>query len=244
MQLNKIFLPLFEISRREIASYFQSSLAYFILAFNLFIAGSVGWYAMSSEASTQKTLQIIFYMFSGTTMTAGILISMRLFAEEKARGTIELLFTSPLTELQMVLGKFFSAQFFLIVMILLSIPIPAMALIFGQGSIGHLVAGYIGVFLIGSAVIAIGTFFSTLTQTQLLAALLTAVNVVTFLLLGFFSPFISQPMKTILREFSFYVHYFDFEKGVIVLRHVIFFMSVIVVYLTLAVLSLGSRRWR
>jgi ABC-2 type transport system permease protein len=160
------------------------------------------------------------------------------------QGTIELLFTSPITEAQLVLGKFTSAVIFLVVQALLTLPIPLLVVIYGGSNVGHVVAGMVGVLLIGSATAAMGTFYSALTKIQLLAALMTAANLIFFLLLGFFSPYIEQPLKSVLRELSFYVHFMDFEKGVIALKHIIFYLSIVAFYLYAASLALAARRWR
>ncbi|MBV6494161.1 MAG: hypothetical protein LDLANPLL_02187 [Turneriella sp.] len=183
-------------------------------------------------------------MLSGTTMITGVLISMRLIAEEKMQGTIELLFTSPLTEAQLVLGKFLSAFLFLCVQAALTLPITLLVVFYGGANLGHIVAGFIGLLFIGAATSAMGLFYSTLTKTQLLASVMTAANLVFFLLLGFFSPYIEQPLKNVLREFSFYVHFMDFEKGVLSAKHSIFYLSIVVFYLYAATLSLSARRWR
>jgi ABC-2 type transport system permease protein len=196
------------------------------------------------ESTSSLALQRIFYMLSGTTMITAVLISMRLIAEEKMQGTIELLFTSPITESQLVLGKFTSAILFLLIQALVVLPIPMLVVIYGGSGLGHLFSGFVGVILIGSATAAMGTFYSSLTKTQLLAALMTAANLIFFLLLGFFSPFIDQPLKSVLRELSFYVHFMDFEKGVISVKHVLFYSSIVIIYLYAASLSLTSRRWR
>lgn len=233
-----------QICLRELKSYFQSALAYFILSISFSLAFLWGYAYIRHESTSSLALQRIFYMLSGTTMITGVLISMRLIAEEKMNGTIELLFTSPITEAQLVLGKFSSALLFLLIQSLVTLPIPLLVVIYGGSNVGHLVSGFIGVLLIGAATAAMGTFYSSLTKTQLLAALMTAANLVFFLLLGFFSPFIDQPLKSVLRELSFYVHFMDFEKGVISVKHVTFYLSVILLYLYAASMALSSRRWR
>lgn len=232
-----------QICRRELKSYFQSALAYFILSISFSLAFLWGYAYIKHESTSSLAMQRIFYMLSGTTMITGVLIAMRLIAEEKMQGTIELLFTSPITESELVLGKFAAALLFLSIQALVTLPIPLIAVIYGGSNIGHLVAGYVGVLLIGAATAAMGTFYSSLTKTQLLAALMTAANLVFFLLLGFFSPFIDQPLKSVLREMSFYVHFMEFEKGVIGVKHVLFYLSIILFYLYAASISLSSRRW-
>jgi ABC-2 type transport system permease protein len=233
-----------QICRRELKSYFQSTLAYFILSISFSLAFLWGYAYIRHESTSTLALQRIFYMLSGTTMITGVLISMRLIAEEKMNGTIELLFTSPISEAQLVVGKFASALLFLIIQAVVTLPIALLVVIYGGSNVGHLIAGFLGVLLIGAAVAAMGTFYSSLTKTQLLAALMTAANLVFFLLLGFFSPFIDQPLKSVLRELSFYVHFMDFEKGVVSVKHVTFYLSIIVIYLYAAQMSLASRRWR
>ena len=233
-----------QICRRELKSYFQSPLAYFILSISFSLAFLWGYAYIRHESTSTLALQRIFYMLSGTTMITGVLISMRLIAEEKINGTIELLFTSPITESELIAGKFASALLFLLVQAVVTLPIALLAVIFGGSNLGHVIAGFLGVLLIGAAVAAMGTFYSSLTKTQLLAALMTAANLVFFLLLGFFSPFIDQPLKSVLRELSFYVHFMDFEKGVISVKHILFYLSIIIIYLYAASMVLASRRWR
>jgi len=199
---------------------------------------------MISKESAFKAIQMILYDFSGGAMFLGIVLSMRLIAEEKAQGTIELLFTSPVSEWQVVLGKYFSAVIFLFLLLVLSLPVILITTILGDAGWGQLVSGYLGVLLIGSATIAMGLFYSSLTRIQIVAGLLTAANLLIFLFFGFFSPFISQPLKSVLRELSFYVHYMDFEKGVITTKHVLFFMGAIIFYLYLATFSISTRRFR
>lgn len=238
------FMPLWQISLKEFRAYFNSYMAVSILPLVLIIASLLGYFFIKKYPVSSKTLQHIFWALSGTTMFVSVLISMRLFAEEKAFGTIELLITSPITESQMVIGKFISAVMFLCVWILITIPIPTFVMIYGDGHWGQIFSGYIGVFLLGSTVIAVTTFYSTTTSMQIIAGALGGANVVLFLLMGFFSPYISYPLKKLVREFSFYVHYMDFEKGVIVMRHLVFFFSIIIFYLYLSVVSLQSRKWK
>ena len=237
-------VPINEICKKELRAFFQSNLGWFILFFTTIFNGLMGWWAIHKSNSSFEALQFIFYSFSGSTMIVGILIGMRLLAEERALGTIELLTTAPIKENQIILGKYTAALSLLGLCLLASLPIPMIAVFFGGATLGHILSGYIGNFLIGGATIAITIFYSSLSKSQLLAAIMATVNLVTLLLLGFFSPFISYPMKTIIREFSLYVHYMDFEKGIVMLKHCIFFISIIVFYLYLSIATLQSNRWR
>jgi len=239
----RYFLPVTQLLSKEVKLYFQNLYGWILIALAAIVAGLIAFIFMKKFPVSNQSLQKIFWLFSGITMILSFFLSMRLFAEEAARGTLELLITAPISEGQLVLGKFFSAMICLFVWILVTLPIPSMVLIFGDGHWGQLVSGYLGVILIGGASVAVTLFYSTLTKIQIVAGLLGAANVVFFLLLGFFSPYVSMPMKLVMREFSFYVHYMDFEKGLVMLKHIVFFFSIIALYLYLSVVSLQSKRW-
>ncbi len=238
------FFPIWQIALKELKSYFNSNLAWFILFFFCFICGFLGYRAIKVESASDKVVQMIFYYLFGGTAFVACLVSMRLFAEENARGTLELLSTSPLSEGQIVAGKFISSFLFLLTWMVASLPIPLMVVFYGDAHWGQLLSGYIGVILSGSAAIAITMFFSTLTKIQLLAAALGGANVLILNLLGIFARDFSSPTKEIMQEMSFYVHYMDFEKGVMVLRHFVFFLSIIAFYIYISIISLRVRRWR
>ncbi len=236
--------PAREITLREFRSLARSTGSYAVISFILFLCGLTAWYALKQQATVFKAQQVIFYVLSGGIMVAGVLVSMKSLSEEKARGTLELLLTTPITETQLVAGKYLGAILFLLLLLALTTPITLAVLLFADGNWGQLMAGYIGAILIGGAAAAVSLFYSALTSSQFLAALSAGGNVIFFLLLGYFSPYIDPPMKQVLREFSFYVHYLNFEKGALVLRDIIFFFSVILFYLFLTRTVIESRRLR
>ena len=117
-----------------------------------------------------------FYFSSGTTIIASVFISMRLLAEERQTGTLVLLTSSPVHDWEIVLGKFLSALVFLAIITMATVYMPALILVNGKVSVGHLAAGYLGLLLLGSATLAIGTFGSALARTQVLAAIFSAAH--------------------------------------------------------------------
>lgn len=245
MLLNsKLIFPIKEIAKKEFSTFFYTKLAWIILVTLAIVNGLFGFWIIEKSATSNKAIQLVFYVFSSMFMISAALLSMKLFSEEKLLGTFELLITSPITEWQMVIGKFLGALAFLFIVFAVSMPVPMIILFFGDAHLGHFVSGYLGVLLLSSSCMAITTFYSTLTNSQLVAAILGGANIIIFLLLGFFSPYVSPPLKLIMRELSLYIHYMDFEKGVIVLKHVLFFISIIVLYLSLAVISLNYRKWK
>lgn len=229
---------------RELRAFFMTYLAWVIIALTLTVNGLLAWFSMNRYVQTDRILQNIFYVFSGTTMIAALLTAMRSFAEEFSEGTIELLLTAPVHESRIVTGKFLASTAFILILSLSTLPAPLSVYLLSDAPGGQIIAGYTGVILIGAATVSLSLFYSTLTSSQLLAAVMAAANLVVFLLAGFFSPYLDSATAEVVRSLSFYVHYMNFEKGVITGRHIIFFLSIITFYLYLSRLSLRIRKMR
>lgn len=238
------FFSTLTLVKKEISVFFTLRSSWLILATIAMINGLAGWWAMHQEPAVNKAIQVVFYFLSGTTMISAVLYGMRSIAEEKYGHTLELLLTSPVSEFQIINAKFFANVFIVIVQLLTSLPVLLFAVFLGKGSLGQVFSGYIGLLLLGMASSAIVLFFSSITKSQIVAASLSGANIAFFLLLGFFSPYMDMPLKSILRDFSFYVRFYDFEKGAIVIKHVIFFLSVCVFYIFLSKEALASGAWR
>ena len=143
------------MARRELGSYLRSPLGAAIIAAVLLIDGILFyWQALTEKLLSAEVLEQFFYNASGTTMIAGIVLSMRLLAEERQMGTFTLLNTAPLGDSEIVLGKYISAVFMLAVMTLLTVYMPMLIFVNGKVSVGHIVVGYVGLFLLGSATLS------------------------------------------------------------------------------------------
>ena len=153
------------IARRELGAYLRTWSGYIIAAAALLIQGIL-WNAIALGTEHNRlSSEVLFWFFwvsSGVVMTAAVLLSMRLLAEERQLGTLVLLASSPVHERDIVLGKFFSALAFLVLMTAPSIFMPLLIMVNGKLSFGHVAAGYLGLFLLGSASLAIGTLGSAL----------------------------------------------------------------------------------
>ncbi len=238
-------MKIFLIAKEELLELIATPLAWIILGSLLFVHSCYGGYwGLEKEPSSYESVEWIFYVASGVVMVLGLLIGMRLFAEEKALGSIELLLSSPLYEVEIVLGKFLGAFFFLGIYLLFSLPVVLSVYFLASPPLSLLIPGYLGLLLLGSSVISMQMFYSSLFSSQLLVALLGGFQLVVFLLMGFFSPYIGEPLKSFLKELSFYIHFMNFEKGVIDMKDVAFYISFSVFFLFLTTLSLQGRKWK
>ena len=235
------------IARRELASYLRSPGGYLIVAAVLLVDGLMfNSFAVGSGAKlSARVLQDFFYVTSGTTMIAAVLLSMRLLAEERQSGTLALLFTSPVREHEIIIGKFLAALFFLLSITLLTMYLPALILIRGKVSWGHIGAGYLGLGLLGAATLSIGVLGSTLARNQLVAGVLTATFVVALLLCWLLARIADAPIKSVLSYLAMFdQHFRPFQRGMLRLSDVVFFFSVIYFALLASTRVLQNQRWQ
>jgi gliding motility-associated transport system permease protein len=235
------------IARRDLAGYLRSPAGYIIIAAVLLIDGLLfNVDALGGAAKpSAEVLERFFYFSSGTTMIACVLLSMRLLAEERQTGTLTLLFTSPVRESEIVFGKYLSALALFAGMTLLTLYMPALIFVNGKVSIGHIVSGYVGLLLLGSATLAIGIFGSSLAKSQVLAAVVSAAIVVTMLLFWLIGQAADPPFKEVFAALALHNRRFlDFQRGIVELGDVVYYLSVTYVFLLATTKVLESRRWR
>src|SRR2546422_494657 len=159
------------VAEREVRSYFLSHLAYLVVAFFLFGGGILFWLILQSTrlASLSGLIQNVHVLF----LFVIPMISMRLLAEEQRTGTMELLMTNPVQEWQVVVGKFLGSAFFVLCMLLATLLFPLFLFIFGSPDRGPILTGYLGAMLQGSAFLAIGLWASSLTENQIVSAVIS-----------------------------------------------------------------------
>lgn len=236
------------VARRELASYFNSIWGYIVAAVILVIDGLLfNAFALTDRPRLSFEVLRDFYYFSfGTTTIAAILLTMKLVAEEKQTNTIVLLDASPLTDWQIIGGKFLSALTFLWLLIAATAYMPALILVNGKVSLGHVLSGYLGLALVGAAVTAIGTFASTLSRSQLVAAVIGAVITVFLLIAWLLAKVADAPLDSVLSYMSLFDRHFrtTFQEGRVDTRDVVFFLSVTFGFLLLATRFFAARRWK
>lgn len=240
--MNAIWL----IARRELGGYLRSPFGYVVLSVMLLIDGLLYYgYALGGSRLSADVLSDFFFFASGTTAIAAVLLSMRLFAEERQTGTLVLLSTSPATEGQIVLGKYIAAFVFITLLTVLTAYMPLLILVHGKISVGHILVGYLGILLLGGAALAVGLFASALANTQVLAAIIGAALLGAIYLLWLVAKVTDPPLSSFFAAAALHNEQFrPFMKGVLQAGPVTYYVMVNVVFLLGATKVLEARRWR
>ena len=232
------------ICGKEIGTYLSSPMAYIVSAIYIALSGAsfTTYLAQTSYSDTSirgflETGQLLILLFSA-------LLTMRLISEERKLGTWELLLTAPVREYEIVLGKFFSSLLVLAGMLILTLYFPLLLLIFGDPDIGPILTSYLGLFLLGSASVAIGIFASSLTPNQIVSAVVAGGILFGLWFLGMVGSLIPEPLGEILSYFSLSEHFPGFVRGVVDTRDLVYYLSVTAVFLFLSVRSIETERWR
>lgn len=239
--------PALLIAGRELSAYLRTWSGYVILALILALTGTLfNAFALGSGIKTStEVISLFFYFCSGTTMVASILISMRLLAEERQQGTLALLYSSPVRDVQIVLGKFLSGLGFLALLLALTFFMPLLVMVNGKISLGHLFAGYLGLLLLGSASLAIGTLGSALAKNQVLAGVISSSMLVALLVSWLLSNVTERPFSALFTALALHGRHFQpFQSGIVHVRDVVYYLAVTFVALFAATRVLEARRWR
>ena len=235
------------ISRRELASYLRTMSGYVIIAVALAVLALAfnGVVISGSEQRSSEVLSEYFRWASFFTTVVGILLSMRLLAEERQRGTVALLFSSPVREVEVVVGKYLSALLFLGLFLATTLFMPGLIMVHGKISFGHLFAGYLGLMLIGSAAVAIGTFGSALANGQVLAVIISSGIAVGLTITWMLAHVTERPLSDVMSAMAFWnQHFTPFMSGIIHVRDVVYYLVVTYLGLFASTRVLEARRWR
>lgn len=235
------------IARREIQSYFSTYSGYFILAAHLLVTGVLfNVYALGSQAKfSAEVLGDFFYFASGMAIITAILLSIRLIAEERQTQTFVLLHTAPVSEREIILGKFLSALAFFTLTLLVSLYLPAMIFVNGKISLGHILSGYLGLLLLGAACISIALLASSWSSSQLTAGAVAALITILLLVAWMGARISEEPVKGVLYYISLHnLHFRSFSRGLFAWRDVVYYLGLTLFFLECAVRSLESWRWR
>jgi ABC-2 type transport system permease protein len=248
------------ICRKELKSYFASPIAYAVMAIFGLIFGWVFFNAsrdfirfsfqsqmMGGGGPTNVNDQIVRPLlgFAGTIALFLVpMITMRLFAEEKRTGTIELLLTSPIKDIEIILGKWLGAVLLYMCVLLMSMLNIALLFAWGKPDLKPVLVAYLGLLLQGATLLAIGALISTMTRNQIIAGIATFFISLLLWLLSWFTAFDSSATAQVVNYMSIVTHFENFGKGVLDSKDVVFYLSMIFFSLFLTSRSLESLRWR
>jgi ABC-2 type transport system permease protein len=234
------------IAQRELSSYLRSWLGPVIVSGALLIEGILFyWIGLSQKLLSAEVLQQFFYNTSGVTMVAALFLSMRLLAEERQTGTLVLLNTSPVTDRDIVLGKFLGAFAVLAITVLLSVYMPAWLFLHGKVAVGHMVVGYVGLLLLGGSVVAIGLFGSTLARSQVVAVIVGGALLAVMILLWLVAKASEPPLNEYISRLALHHENFrPFMQGILEPTRVVYYLVVTYAFLFASTKVLEARRWR
>jgi ABC-2 type transport system permease protein len=237
------------VFKRELKGYFATPLAYVFLVIFLFFSGYLafkeGFYEMRQAdlAAFFKNLPLLFVFMVPST-------AMRLWAEERKVGSIELLLTLPITITQAVLGKFFAAWLFLAIALALTFPMVITVCYLGDPDIGLIITGYLGSLLMAGGFLAIGCFFSALSKNQVISFVLSVVACAVLVFAGmpttlnYISTFLPAGMVSAIEGMSFQTHFESMQKGLLLFGDVSYFVLLIIGWVAACTIVLDERKAR
>jgi ABC-2 type transport system permease protein len=242
------------IAKREFRSYFDSPLAYVVICLSLLVLGV--WFFLGPGHFWQLDRATMGGLFEAVPAGLVVLIvpvvTMRLVAEEKRSGTLEMLITLPVKDSEVILGKYLGALGLVLVLVLATALYPllmfaprALGFFWHLGTLdtGPVVSGYVGLALFSAAAVAVGLLVSSLTESQVIAFFVTFIVLAGVYWIGDFGQYFHNVLGNVLREVSFREHFASFGRGLIDTTDVVFFVSVAVLCLMFAFRSLESRKW-
>jgi ABC-2 type transport system permease protein len=252
---------LWSIAKKELGLYFRSPVGYvvffiFLLIWGFFFISALRWFNDYSLQAAQNPYyaqqlninqMVLAPTFQNITIFFLLLLpalTMRLFAEEKKLGTDELLYTSPLSVGQIVGGKYLASLVMLLVMLALSAVSCVFLFLYGNPEIGPLLLGYLGLFLMGAAFMAVGLFFSSLTDSQVVAVIVPMGLNLMLYILSWAASSASGLRKEVFDYLSFLQHFDGITRGVLDTKDLVYFLSFCFFWLFLTHSVIQSRRWR
>ncbi len=251
---------LLAIYKRDLKGYFFSPIAYVVIGLFLLVNGIFFYVLLSSFLEYSYAVMIqrqgypinvnllmirpFFQNMSVIVLFVIPMITMRSFSEEKKSGTMELLLTSPVTNWQLILGKFLASFTLYFVMVMVTFLFMVFLLIWGNPSLVPILINYLGILLMGLVLVALGNFISSLTENQIVAAVGTFGATMFLWVIGFAGDFAGKVFGEIFKYLSIVNHFDDFSKGVFDTNHLVYYLSLTFLMLFFTYQSIESSKWR
>lgn len=246
------------IYKRELFYFFNSIIAYTVITIFTLLAGYFfstrlalfnllsmqSSYPMRQLSLTDVVIRPLFGNMSTILLLILPLLTMRLLSEERKSGTAELLFTYPISDWDVILGKFFATLTVFATMLVLTLLYPLILLNYVAPEPGVIFSCYLGLFLMGMSFIAMGLFFSCLGENQIVAGVSTFGLGLLFLIIGWVAPFVSSSMGNTINQISILFHFQNFSIGIIDTNDIIYYLLFSAFFLFLSSRVLESNRWR
>jgi ABC-2 type transport system permease protein len=248
------------IAQKELKSYFSSPIAYIViglwaLLYGYFFVAILGFFVRQSMQMMQMqgpqamnvNQMLVRPLLQNVTILVLFLmpmVTMRTYSEEKRSGTIELLLTSPVTDFQIIMGKFLGAVALYVIMLAVTVVHLGLLFIYGNPEWKPIFTAYIGLLLLGSCFISLGLLISSLTKNQIVAGMVTFAVFLMLWVITWIGSFSGPTVDKLTQYLSIIDHYDDFGKGVLDTTHVIYYLSFITFGLFLTAKSVDTERWR
>lgn len=248
------------IAQKELKGYFASPIAYVVIGFFALMFGYFYWALLGffveqgarmmglqggpTQNVNEQMIRPVFMNASVLLLFTLPMVTMRTYSEEKRSGTIELLLTSPITDFQIIMGKFLGAMGLYAAMLAVTFIHMGVLWAFGSPEWKPLVTGYLGLLLMGGCFVSIGLLISSLTRNQIVAGFVTFAVFLMLWVINWVGPFMGPRVQAVLDYLSITTHLDDFTRGIVDTRHLVYYVSFIAFGLFLTARSVDSERWR
>ncbi|MFC2052349.1 ABC transporter permease [Chloroflexota bacterium] len=229
------------IASKEFKSYLSSPMAYIVTGIFLVLTGF--FFSVSPSTYFETSIQGFLQAGGLLLLLLSAVLTMRLLAEERKMGTLELLLTAPVRDSEVIIGKFLGSLGILTVMLVLTFFYPILLISLGDPDMGPIVSGYLGLFLLGCTSLAVGVFASSTTSNQIVAAVVAGGILFALWFVGMAADFLPEAFGNIIGYLSLSFYFPDFMRGLIDTRGIVYYLSITVLFLFLAIRSLENSRW-
>jgi ABC-2 type transport system permease protein len=230
------------IFKKEFRNYFMSPIGYIFVGVFTFLASM--FFCSGILVSQEADISIMFSDINVIYLFLAALLTMRLLSEEKNKKTDQLLLSSPVSITEIVIGKYLAAMAVFGVTMIISLIYPAIMFVYGQPALSEIIGSYIGFILLWGAFISVGVFISSLTESQIIAGVFTFASLLLIYFISWFESKLENPVaRRIVDWFSLLKRYGEFQSGILNIENIVYYLSIIFVFLFLTIRVIDKRRY-